>query len=88
MFIMYYRGCVTPKVLENVKNFLKGGDEDATVNMDFLEGYDELPDEWKAKIDHALEEGHVADEDWRGVSGSRKVCRAWKPNLIPRRMSN
>ena len=33
-----------------------------------MDGYDELPADAKAKVDFALEHGHVPDEDWKGVS--------------------
>lgn len=55
------RGCVTPAVVENWKEE-SGGDPD------MLDGYEDLSAESKKKIDVALEEGRVADEDWKGVS--------------------
>lgn len=33
-----------------------------------VDGYDELPDEYQKKIDYALENHHVHDDDWNGVS--------------------
>jgi hypothetical protein len=33
-----------------------------------VDGYDDLSTESKAKVDYALKHGHVADEDWKGVS--------------------
>lgn len=32
-----------------------------------LDGYDEVGEENQAKIRTALKEGHVPDEDWKGV---------------------
>jgi len=52
---------VTPKQIVNIKDAV---DSDAA-NLD---GYDELPEDLQEKIAQALEEGHVADEDWGGVS--------------------
>lgn len=52
-------GCVTPEQIKNVQSFIDG-------DMDLLDGYDELPQEWQDKIDRALKQGHVDDEDWRG----------------------
>ncbi|KAF2653286.1 zf-PARP-domain-containing protein [Lophiostoma macrostomum CBS 122681] len=52
-------GCVTPQVIANVRDFIDG-------DKDLLDGYDELPTESQAKIDYALENGHVPDEDWKG----------------------
>ena len=33
-----------------------------------LDGYEDLPEDLQEKIRKALEDGHVADEDWSGVS--------------------
>jgi hypothetical protein len=33
-----------------------------------VDGYDELPDEYQKKIDYALANHHVHDDDWNGVS--------------------
>lgn len=33
-----------------------------------VDGYDELPEEYQKKVDFALKNGHVPDEDWKGVS--------------------
>lgn len=72
------RGCVTPEQIKNIKNFIEG-------DMDLLEGYDEMPQDARDKVDFAIEHGHVPDEDWKGVSAE------WVPattcQLIPNRMS-
>ncbi|KAG8525794.1 uncharacterized protein KY384_000554 [Bacidia gigantensis] len=52
-------GCVTPQVLEHMKDALEG-------NYDFLDGYDELPEAEQTRVRMALDDGHVADEDWKG----------------------
>jgi hypothetical protein len=36
--------------------------------MDLMDGYDEMPTEFQDKIKRAIEQGHVDDDDWRGVS--------------------
>ena len=59
--LISFRGCVTPKVLANLKDFLE---ED----LDMFDGYEELLDEYKDKIRRALEQGHVDDKDWKHVS--------------------
>lgn len=41
--------------------------------MDLVDGYDELTSEFKKKVENALEQGHVDDEDWKGVSDL--ICR-------------
>ncbi|EKM76509.1 hypothetical protein AGABI1DRAFT_44775 [Agaricus bisporus var. burnettii JB137-S8] len=48
-------GCVTPKILDNVKKSIGEATE--------IDGYDELNDEDKAKVSAAWDEGHVADAD-------------------------
>ena len=60
LLIILSRGCVTPKQIES----LKTATED-DVNM--LDGYEELPTDLQEKVKAALENGHVADEDWKGV---------------------
>ena len=56
-----FRGCVTPKQIDNLKDSIDGEASD-------LDGYEELPEDYQEKIVKALEEGHVADEDWTGVN--------------------
>ncbi|MCJ1250970.1 hypothetical protein MMC30_008200 [Trapelia coarctata] len=51
-------GCVTPRQIANLKKAIEG-------NLDYLDGYDDLNDDDKAKVRQALADGHVADEDWR-----------------------
>lgn len=63
-----HRGCVTPKQIENILEQLGGLDGlDLDKDLDILDGYDELPTEHQNKIKYALENGHVNDEDWKGV---------------------
>lgn len=33
-----------------------------------VDGFDEVPAEYQEKIKFALENGHIPDEDWKGVS--------------------
>lgn len=40
------------------------------MDMDMVDGYDELPDEVQEKVKRALEQGHVDDADWNGVRAS------------------
>ncbi|MCJ1282586.1 hypothetical protein MMC26_001911 [Xylographa opegraphella] len=51
-------GCVTPVQIANLK-------KDIEDNLDYLDGYEDLNDDDKAKVRQALADGHVADEDWR-----------------------
>lgn len=52
---------MTPKQIANLK---KGINNDATE----LDGFEDLPEDFQEKIRNAVQEGHVADEDWGGVS--------------------
>ena len=54
------RGCVTPRQLEGLHDVLEG-------DVDMLDGNEELPDDCQEKVKRALKNGHVDDEDWRGV---------------------
>ena len=36
-------------------------------NFDYLDGYDELPEDLRETVRRAFEQGHVDDEDWKGV---------------------
>lgn len=67
---MRIRGCVTPLQIHNIIAQLGGTLEglDLKEDLDILDGYDELPDWAQAKIQYALENGHVEDSDWKGVS--------------------
>ena len=58
--LMSHRGCVTPKQIQNLEETIEG-------NFDFLDGYDEIDEESQTKVRKALEDGHVADDEWKGV---------------------
>jgi len=53
------RGCVTPTQISNLASSLEG-------DMSMLDGYDELPSEDKERVERAISQGHIDDEDWRG----------------------
>lgn len=36
-------------------------------DLDYVDGYDEMPAEFQEKIKRALDQGHIDDEDWKGV---------------------
>lgn len=40
--------------------------ENAEHDLDLIDGYDELPEDMKEKVERALKQGHVDDEDWKG----------------------
>lgn len=60
------RGCVTPKQFVNIRAKLTP--EDGTLDVTSLDGYDELSEDLQTKVKEAIEQGHVADADWKGVS--------------------
>ncbi|KFY38083.1 hypothetical protein V495_06769 [Pseudogymnoascus sp. VKM F-4514 (FW-929)] len=59
-------GCVTGFQLQNLREYLKQGDPDGEYQWDFMDGLDEVPDEYKDKLKTAVIEGKIADEDWKG----------------------
>lgn len=59
--LISFRGCVSPKVISNMQTHCQG-------DLGLIEGYEEMPDEWQDKIARALEQGHIDDEDYKGVS--------------------
>ena len=54
------RGCVTPKQIENLNKAIEG-------DYDYLDGYEELPEDVQERVRQAIDDGHIADEDWTGV---------------------
>lgn len=40
------------------------------MDMDMVDGFEELPEELQEKVKRALEQGHVDDADWNGVCAS------------------
>ncbi|KXN91805.1 PARP-type zinc finger-containing protein C2A9.07c [Leucoagaricus sp. SymC.cos] len=54
-FAWRHWGCVTPKLIENIKKNFSEASE--------LDGFEDLNDDDKAKVLKAYEDGHVADED-------------------------
>lgn len=55
---------MTPQVLNNWA-------ETAEMDMERVDGYDELSDDAKQRVKRALEQKHVDDEDWNGVGELR-----------------
>jgi hypothetical protein len=54
-------------VIQNLLNAL-GSLEGIEDDLNVIDGYDELSQEWQGKVLTMLREGHVPDEDWKGVS--------------------
>ena len=52
--------------VKNIQDMVEGLDLDT--DLDVLDGWEELDEEAQEKIKNAIRVGHVADEDWRGVS--------------------
>ena len=59
-------------MIQNLLNAL-GGLEGLEDDLNIIDGYDEMPQEWQEKILTMLREGHVPDEDWKGVSEASKA---------------
>lgn len=43
------------------------------MDMEMIDGYDELPPAAQEKVKRALEQGHVDDDDWNGVRDSCRI---------------
>lgn len=55
---------MTPKVVGNMQELINDeGDGDPSV----IDGFEELSEENQEKVRKAIEQGHVDDEDWKGV---------------------
>ncbi|SLM39743.1 Zinc finger, PARP-type [Lasallia pustulata] len=52
-------GCITPAQIASLNGVIEG-------NLDYLDGYEDLTVEDQVKVQRALENGHVDDEDWKG----------------------
>jgi hypothetical protein len=61
----FYRGCLTPRVIGNIRDALG---EEGELNFDLLDGFDELPADIQEKIKKAMEDGEVAEADKIAVS--------------------
>lgn len=62
------RGCVSGFQMQNLREYLKQGDPDGEYQWDFMDGLDEVPEEYQEKLKTAVIKGKIADEDWKGVS--------------------
>lgn len=74
--LSFSRGCITPKIVENLVEALVGKDgnaDDIDDTVDAIDGWEDMSDEWKEKILTMLKDGHVPDEDWKGVSTLAQV---------------
>jgi hypothetical protein len=81
-----HRSCITPTVIQNLLKSLGGlgGIED---DPNVIDGYDEMPREWQEKILTMLREGHVPDEDWKGVGDPDQATVAARSNRPPRTLN-
>lgn len=55
-------GCATPQVVKNIETAIDG-------DYDMLDGYEDLTVEDQGKIQQAIQNGHIADEDCVSVVG-------------------
>ena len=68
VILIMTRGCVTPQQVSNLKASTEGDP------ARYLDGYEDLDEHEQAKIAKAIEDGHVADDDWNGVSPVDRRC--------------
>ncbi|KAK5229285.1 hypothetical protein LTR47_007887 [Exophiala xenobiotica] len=63
-------GCVTPLQIANLQSQVGPLEDfdDADLSA-ILDGYDEISPEAQEKVKYGLQNGHVADEDWKGDPG-------------------
>lgn len=66
---------MTPKQIENLLETCEG-------DTDLVDGFDELPAEFQEKVKFALENGHVPDEDWKGVSTQMEAEIDWRMHML------
>lgn len=59
---------MTPRVISNLQEALGEPGEDGEYDASAVDGFTELSSENQEKVLRALEQGHVDDSDWRGVS--------------------
>lgn len=52
---------MTPKQIINLKQAIED-------NVDLLDGYEDLDEDIQEKIKKSLEDGHIPDDEWIGVS--------------------
>ena len=57
---------MTPVQIKNIQDMVEGLDLES--DLDVLDGWDEIDEDFQEKIKQAIRDGHVSDEDWRGVS--------------------
>jgi hypothetical protein len=57
-----------------ISNMIEVVGEGDDRDLDLLDGYEELPQEHQEKLARALDQGHIDDEDWNGVSGVFSSC--------------
>ena len=59
-------GCVSGKILENLREYLEQGDPATGYKWDYFDGLDELEPSDQEKVKKAVIDGKIADEDWKG----------------------
>lgn len=67
---------MTPVQIAGVKDTTEG-------DMDMLDGYEDLPNDLQEKVKQAFEDGHVADDDWKGASLPRRMMSQSLTHALP-----
>jgi hypothetical protein len=81
--LTFHRGCITPKQIANLLTSIDGEDG-LPDDLDIIDGYEDVGEENQAKIRTALQQGHVPDKDWKGVS-SFILHLHYPPNAVSER---
>jgi hypothetical protein len=71
-----------------ISNMIEVVGEGDDRDLDLLDGYEDLSQEHQDKLARALDQGHIDDEDWNGVSGVLFSCATHSrySELLPRPM--
>ncbi|KAJ5692872.1 hypothetical protein N7462_002295 [Penicillium macrosclerotiorum] len=60
-------GCVTPRIIHNaIMDIFQVDKLTGNENFENIDGWEDLPEEWRVKVRQALVDGHVPDEEWKG----------------------
>ena len=58
---------MTPRQIGTLVSQLEGLDLDDDLDLEIIDGWDEIDMQSQVKIKQALKDGHVADDEWKGV---------------------
>lgn len=77
------RGCTTPAILSNIaKGVFEKDQVTGDENFELIDGWEDLPEVYQETVRNALIEGHVADDDWKGVSSCNSIDSTQSPPTV------